>query len=291
MAKVWLSEDGTKECDGPKAPSRPSRHQIYRVLVKARCDKLKKVKAELEDAIQRLEKEQRRARQPASLSWENIALALKDSSEESRRQNRDLRDKIQAFHQLVNDLAPWAALTRELDPTSTTWRDTSLPIHPESRRMAKTWITQRMIHNTDAMFQQHGFVSRDDQCVDVWCDVDVTVSDTGTLCKIRRNFISPQTLEQSVAFVRENWLEAILIEAPQDSVIHECDGNTKLGTVITSVGEYIHLLWAEFHQGPDRCTFVLRHIVDDDAQSPSAHLHQRSRNIWSTLVKVSGMWT
>ncbi|ETV63509.1 hypothetical protein H257_19568 [Aphanomyces astaci] len=52
-------------------------------------------------------------------------------------------------------------MTKELNPSCPTWRDTSLPQRPKSRRMAKAWITQRMLHSTDAMFQQHGFPAWD----------------------------------------------------------------------------------------------------------------------------------
>ncbi|RHY00516.1 hypothetical protein DYB30_012706 [Aphanomyces astaci] len=197
MASVveWL--DGGRAEDKMSAAARltQQRHMKYRAGKKARALELLQTKDALEATVQSLQ-DRARSRKPTSLlSWKSISVALKDSRDDSHRQNRDLRAQIHALQRLMSELGAWVDMT-VLTP------HTNLPQHPESRRMAKAWITQRMLHSTDAMFQQHGFPAWDapQEDMDVWCDEDFTFSDMGIVCRSRRNYIDQQSLEDSISF-------------------------------------------------------------------------------------------
>ncbi|KAF0753818.1 hypothetical protein AaE_005573 [Aphanomyces astaci] len=292
MASVveWL--DGGRAEDKMSAAARltQQRHMKYRAGKKARALELLQTKDALEATVQSLQ-DRARSRKPTSLlSWKSISVALKDSRDDSHRQNRDLRAQIHALQRLMSELGAWVDMTKELNPSCPTWRDTNLPQHPESRRMAKAWITQRMLHSTDAMFQQHGFPAWDapQEDMDVWCDEDFTFSDMGIVCRSRRNYIDQQSLEDSISFIQNDCLAAVLILAPKDTVIvvvllityETQETSTQLNTVVTPTGEFVNILCAAFHQGPDRCTLVVRHIVQDDLHAHPSGCRQRSRTMW-----------
>ncbi|ETV96182.1 hypothetical protein H310_10376 [Aphanomyces invadans] len=265
-----------------------SRHKKYREAKKAMIAALKQKHADLESTLKSLRVDRVGMYRTRVLTWKCIAKALKDSCDAEHRQNRELRATIHMYQRLLREMTSWVSVPRGIHSAGPTWRDTTISSDPISRRMGKEWIVQRMFHNTDMMFQQHGFPPWDSTDTDMWRDMEISVWDSGSLCTTRRHFVADQSFESTVAFVREECLSTLLIQAPKANITREADANTQLYTVVSDCGELVHILCGEFRQGPDRCVFVLRQITHDDSRQHlnDSKYRQRSRMLWYDYVRV-----
>ncbi|KAF0720381.1 Aste57867_357 [Aphanomyces stellatus] len=282
------------------------RHFLYRIEKKSEAAHLKQTQIELETKLQQLV-EASKLRQPHILSWRDAAKALKDARDGAHVRNRQLRARIHIYERLVRDLSMWVQATdgvsvpfsflpmiisltpqyicqRSLNPLSPTWRDVTLLANPESRKLGKEWITMQMFHNTDRVFQQHGFPSWDCDDVDVYRDLDISFPESGgCLYTSRRHFVSSKSLEQSCDAVRRNCLSTLLVHVNRVETLREADANTQLLTVHTTNDEFLNILCGEFAT-PDRCTFVLRQIQRDDTQE--GRFRQRNRMLWYDFFRL-----
>ncbi|KAF0720382.1 Aste57867_358 [Aphanomyces stellatus] len=277
-------DEETRDDRKEKQERERKRHCLYRLEKKSEAAHLKQTQIELEDKLEQL-LEASKLRQPHILSWRDAAKALKDARDGAHVRNRGLRARIHMYDRLVSDLSMWVQATdgvsRSLNPLCPTWRDVTLLANPESRKLGKEWITMQMFHNTDRVFQQHGFPSWQCDDVDVYRDLDISFPETGgCLYTCRRHFVSKQSLEQSCDAVRQNCLSTLLVQVNRAETLREADANTQLHTVHTTSDEFLNILCGEFAT-PDRCTFVLRQIHRDDTQE--GRFRQRNRMLWSVM--------
>ncbi|KAF0720380.1 Aste57867_356 [Aphanomyces stellatus] len=287
MTREQVSWGKTQEIEKWQEKER-KRHCLYRLEKKSEAAQLKLTQKELEAKLEQL-LEASKLRQPHILSWRDAAKALKDARDGAHVRNRELRARIHMYERLVRDLSAWVqatdGVTRSLNPLCPTWRDVTLLANPESRKLGKEWITMQMFHNTDRVFQQHGFPSWDCDDVDVYRDLDISFPESGgCLYTSRRHFVSTQSLEQSCDAVRQDCLAMLLVHVNRvETSLREADANTQLHTVHTTNDEFLNILCGEFAT-PDRCTFVLRQIQRDDTQE--GRFRQRNRMLWFDYFRL-----
>ncbi|KAF0720818.1 Aste57867_13 [Aphanomyces stellatus] len=93
------------------------------------------------------------------LPWRQVALAMLSACRDASSQNARLRVDQEMQQTVLHDLL--TTMHIECPPTAPTftWRNVTLTVNPDSRRMAFDWITTHLFHNTDIIFQRCQFPS------------------------------------------------------------------------------------------------------------------------------------
>ncbi|KAF0690574.1 Aste57867_18021 [Aphanomyces stellatus] len=230
------------------------------------------------------------ARIHAILPWKEVARALNEDSALSVSQQRALVNQLREHHGTLQELHAWVnRVTRPLNALQSTWRDVTLPTHPSARSLAMQWITKRMHEHSEAMFQAHHFppwnAPPED---DIWCDTDVTFSETAIVYVARRHFIDQKTLEDWCADVRGNVLGQLLVgnttDHPNTLIEAKDNDHTWLHATVTATDESSRVLCTEVARDVDHHTFVFQEILDDEAMP--CRRRKQNRSAWFEFIRM-----
>ncbi|KDO19713.1 hypothetical protein SPRG_14240 [Saprolegnia parasitica CBS 223.65] len=89
--------------------------------------------------------------QGTQLSWQDVALALRTSTQSSVLENKALRAELVTTSSLVRELQAWVDATASIPAApprlaEASWRDAYLPMEPRTRQLGYIWIAQQLDH-------------------------------------------------------------------------------------------------------------------------------------------------
>jgi hypothetical protein len=138
------------------------------------------------------------------LSWEDIALTMREEHDLARLENSRLDQQVRHVRTLLYDMKQWVhatlsvctniiaihrrCLTKiQVSPShaKSSWRNFTLLKHPESRKLGMEWITQQLYHNLDDVQQRYGFPSMFSTVTED--DLNVAFDENGCYQFIRRH--------------------------------------------------------------------------------------------------------
>ncbi|KDO18705.1 hypothetical protein SPRG_15986, partial [Saprolegnia parasitica CBS 223.65] len=89
--------------------------------------------------------------QGTQLSWQDVALALRTSTQSSVLENKALRAELVTTSSLVRELQAWVDAMASIPAAppqlaEASWRDAYLPMEPRIRHLGYRWIAQQLDH-------------------------------------------------------------------------------------------------------------------------------------------------
>ncbi|KAF0739250.1 hypothetical protein Ae201684_005169 [Aphanomyces euteiches] len=262
----------------------------YRREKKNALNSLQRTVAVLEYTKEKLLEEKASKHKPMDnegLPWKEVAKALEEYRRLTESDNIILRTKLRRLDGLVQEMHRWisvqVSLMEKIDyGNGKSWRNISLSKDPEARRLGKQWIMQHMYHNTDRMFQLHGFPSLESG-EDIPCDVIMNFHDDGIFSTFRSQIERETSLEQAVDYFQSTFrgLQCFVSTYSESTplILDEVEDSTRQVAYVTPRNEYINVLCGEFIT-PDRCLFVLQQIQADESDSSHQKCRQRGRMTW-----------
>ncbi|KAF0687050.1 Aste57867_21189 [Aphanomyces stellatus] len=257
----------------------------YRKAKKAARMRLKQTVADLEALRDQLKS------QPRMLPWREVARVLIDARRLSETQKITLGAQVAEHRELMREMAQWVGIntpTMPLGAQCMTWRHVSLPRDPTTRRLAKDWITQQMLHNMERMFQRHEFPAWDvHESIDSEASFDFH-DDAEYTAVLRRDYTHTLPLKDVVDFVHATLPIQCHIphyDARLPLVEDFIEGATRHVVVVTSANECANVLFGE-SLTPDRYVTVVQQIQDDERYPVGSAHRQRNRMIWSETRKM-----
>ncbi|KAG9399542.1 hypothetical protein AC1031_011936 [Aphanomyces cochlioides] len=219
------------------------------------------------------------------LTWKEIARALSETSNETLAQQQTLTVQTQSLRKRIADMQRWMQVNMTYHPqiiggmANWTWRNVTLFADPEIRALGKTWITEHMYHNTEAMFKSHEFPSIEEQLY----AIDFSHDGTSIVHRSQTEMGIPASLLLQI--YRRHFCEALMIDGvrtPNVSTLKETSGSTALHQVISNHAagpEFANLLVGEFPDAETgRTVVVVRQIMEDEASNHK--YRQRNRMVW-----------
>ncbi|KAH9105673.1 hypothetical protein AeMF1_018572 [Aphanomyces euteiches] len=255
------------------------RLQRYRRTKKNERAELRATVAQLADELKALTRNKSR---DLLLSWKEDALAVQESNENAQSERQALKAQVATLRKVVQ------AMKMSLDAMIPTWRNVTLLADPVARNLGKKWITERMFHHTDAIFQRHGFKNWYQHIQDgapFMRDLEISFPESGCVYSYRGSDVLPMSMEQLKEFFYRDCLGAIMA-VPTGSALgslQEREDNTLLYLATSPELEIVHVLCGEFNQN-GRCTFVLQQIQCDDNHGPIRR--QRNLVFWYDLMEL-----
>ncbi|KAF0700842.1 Aste57867_8641 [Aphanomyces stellatus] len=261
----------------------------FRQNKKVQVEVLQKTIAKLQSIKKSLVQDQEERQ---GLPWSEVARALLEVQKVAESNQVTLRSRLQQHEALVKEMYQWVsaytAIQKSPNPPCHTWRNVSLLSNPTSRRLGKDWILKQMHHNTDRMFQQHGFKYIADDFV---VDRDMRISFTDgefTVC-YRAIVDVPDTLNVAVAHINNTLLplRCYIVDFSPDIplILNDVSEGCKQFVLTTPMGEYVNVLVGEFYN-TNRCTLVLQQIQNDETFEDFKSYRQRNRTEWLDLHQM-----
>ncbi|KDO26197.1 hypothetical protein SPRG_08559 [Saprolegnia parasitica CBS 223.65] len=124
---------------------------------------LQKEAAALQAHIARLQGPKKRgpSRQDCQLPWREVAMALRDAADASQACNASLKTKLHKHRELLRAMTSWvsamSSVQRFPNANAATWRNICLFKSDESRRLGFEWMTNHMLHHTNAVLDECAF--------------------------------------------------------------------------------------------------------------------------------------
>ncbi|KAH9096147.1 hypothetical protein LEN26_017641 [Aphanomyces euteiches] len=124
------------------------------------------------------------------LPWREIAAALAESVENASDEHKALRNQVNLQQHLVRVMHAWVEQYCSVWPTALTnrhhqtWQHVHLVAHDESRALGLEWITNQLLHQTDAILARCAFPSTCESFLDVQL---VPQEDTGGYLYVQRH--------------------------------------------------------------------------------------------------------
>ncbi|KAF0697212.1 Aste57867_12099 [Aphanomyces stellatus] len=234
------------------------------------------------------------------LAWRDVAKALAELRAAGEIDQEAVKAKIAQQQAIVHYMYEWVAsmqpssIETSLDAARPTWRDTSLPAHPQARHLGKAWITDHMLHNLDRVFVEYRFPALDSR-VGIPMDVQVcwdNNDDDGYTMVWRSQSHVPKRLEDVIDAVRRT-LFTVQFMIPGyrpdlPPIVNEVDGTTRLCAFATPANEFANVLMGEFNSA-DRYVVVFQEIQDDEGTDNAGVLwqHRRRRMRWAEYRRTA----
>ncbi|KAF0719242.1 Aste57867_1165 [Aphanomyces stellatus] len=262
--------------DDTKARAREYNRKMKQLY---RREEKKEVEA-LHAKIRALETALTHARKTALLSWEDVAMAVRETAVLSVSQNRALKIQLEEYVTLVGCMRHWvASVERPLNAAAPTWRNVMLSADPTTRRLGKEWITKQMYHNAGRVLTRAGFPpSLDEEFMTL--DIDFS-EDDGVTCGLVRQYTTRRSLPAAVDHQVRHICSALMIDGPRPdfpTTTLELTTSTVLHRMETRLGEAVELLCGTFTESPTRSIVVVQQIDDDEAWDHNCY--QRQRRVW-----------
>ncbi|ETV93924.1 hypothetical protein H310_12267 [Aphanomyces invadans] len=235
--------------------------------------------AELEAMLLRVKR-----RGSLMLSWEDIAITMREARDVAVVENHRLHQQIQHVRTLMNDMRRWVQSTRTVSPchANATWRNFTLLRHPESRKVGMEWITQQLYHNLDNVQKQYGFPPMFSTVTED--DLNVVFDDDGCYQFIRRHELFMQHSLDELRGVMQADIWQFMINYAR---LHVCSDTPHVAIrhqTLDGAYEQSNFLSREFIDG-DRIVYVGQQIHEDE-DAPTMKL-QRHRHVWYILQRIS----
>ncbi|KAF0692639.1 Aste57867_16296 [Aphanomyces stellatus] len=218
------------------------------------------------------------------LPWREVAAALAAHKMDAVDTNYALRTKVGAYNDLVQGMHAWVtatsgcnlAILRPLSATQPNWRNMHLPRHPQSRSLAKEWITQQLLTQADEKFHAAAFPAAHELAHD-W---DLLFTDDYFYVRQATQFVWDVPLHAVVSLYRDHLCSALWLDGRPSlnlKTVKETTEHTILHQMLSKSGEFVNLLCGvQASRGHTR--IVLQQIQDDEAVD---HNHrQRNRTAW-----------
>ncbi|ETV97648.1 hypothetical protein H310_09539 [Aphanomyces invadans] len=222
----------------------------------------------------------------APLTWKQIASALRYAHDAEVAKRDVLRLQVNKNSILLRNLQTWVALNPNpqvsLSSSVSTWRDVSLSSHPTTRLLGQRWITQRMLHQADAMFVTHNVpLCMHGTMDDVIFDFD---GDGHYITRLRSVFHVPlatnaMATSDSIFRACHRHITAYLMLPRDATMMVEKHEHTNMLRVVTSYGEALNVVLGHFHPTPTRWVVVGQQISVDDLVDQS-QWPQKDRSFW-----------
>ncbi|CAK4964289.1 unnamed protein product [Aphanomyces euteiches] len=237
---------------------------IYRRLDKMEIAFQRERVAVLEEMLQEARANARGQSNSSVLSWQDIALALQESEEQSVERNTILKRRVQRSRAVLNDLK--------------TWIFTRLTAYPSSSQTNRHgWITKQLHYNADTTFQKYGFPAPNSPE-----DVDdyLYFYDGDGLVAVQRNqYIVNSSLDEFYARITSDQLMG------SENLNKNRHSNPDILQRVYDSKDGIRTNFiSRIHKEPDRISFVGQH-VNDDEKFPTGSL-QRHRVVISFCERV-----
>ncbi|CAK4617200.1 hypothetical protein LEN26_001249 [Aphanomyces euteiches] len=203
------------------------------------------------------------------LSWEDVAIALRDERDDSISLNRMLKVQSFAGKKLVEDMQRWIALANARPthtPLRSSWRNVTLFSNPESRALGKEWITKQLYHNTDSIFERHGHVYPRIDSSSRFLDVDIEFSEGCYYFVFCYQYVHAQPPAAICERYKQNLCAMLMsdgLDPVLSSTLKELSGATAQHQYASKKGEAINLVYGEFHS-EDHSVLVAQGIHDDE---------------------------
>ncbi|RHY90167.1 hypothetical protein DYB35_005254 [Aphanomyces astaci] len=210
------------------------------------------------------------------LSWEDIALALREGEDAAVARNGQLRHQVHRGREVIEDLKVWLFTripVRIIPPfiIDKYAPNVGLVQHADTRRIGVDWITKQLAHNATHAFQQYGFPSPESgETID---DYVYFYDGDGLVAVQRIQYIVNQPLEvfykvvTSDTFLGHENLNSH--DPPINPAIHHRIHDTHNSTIRTNFVSRVA------HIGLNCISFVGQHVNNDEL-FPTANL-QRHR--------------
>ncbi|RHZ09823.1 hypothetical protein DYB37_009295 [Aphanomyces astaci] len=197
------------------------------------------------------------------LSWEDIALTMREEHDLAQVENRRLDQQVRHVRTLLHDMKRWVHATLSVSPShvKSTWHNFTLLQHPESRKLGMEWITQQLYHNLDSVQQRYGFPSMFSTVTED--DLNVVFDDSGCYQFIRRHELFMQNSLDELRGVMQADIWQFMINYAR---LHS------------------NFLSREFVEG-NRIVYVGQQMHEDEA-APTIKL-QRNRHVWYILQAIA----
>ncbi|KAH9106501.1 hypothetical protein LEN26_014545 [Aphanomyces euteiches] len=251
---------------------------IYRRLDKMEIAFQRERVAVLEEMLQVARANARGQSNSSVLSWQDIALALQESEEQSVERNTILKRRVQRSRAVLNGLKTWIFTRLTAYPSSSVWRNVVLMQSPESRQIGMDWITKQLLYNADTTFQKYGFPAPNSPE-----DVDdyLYFYDGDGLVAVQRNqYIVNSSLDEFYARITSDQLMGSENLNKND---RHCNPDILQRVYDSKDGIRTNFI-SRIHKEPDRISFVGQH-VNDDEKFPTGSL-QRHRVVISFCERV-----
>ncbi|KAF0690167.1 Aste57867_18417 [Aphanomyces stellatus] len=244
------------------------------------------LRAHLRNRVKDLEAALLRAKRRGSLmlSWEDIALTMREEHDLTRFENGRLQTQVRQVRALVHDMKKWVRATLAVAPSSvqSTWRNFTLLQHPESRKLGMEWITQQLYHNLDYVQQQYGFPSMYSSVVED--DLNVMFDENGCYQFIRRHEVFMHNSIEDLRGVMGADIWQFMINYARLNICYDTPNETIRHQTLEGAYEVSNFLSREFVE-PDRIVYVGQQMHEDEL-APTMKL-QRNRHVWYILQRIT----
>ncbi|KAF0718140.1 Aste57867_1878 [Aphanomyces stellatus] len=246
------------------------------------AEESKRLRDEIALLWRRYDKIQRATEQKSMnmLPWETVSDALKEAAVESALRNASLKRHVSYKKKLIHELEGWIARCSQPTPAlpdacKETWRNTSLPLNAESRRLGMKWIVEHMYHQSERMLFQERFFDRG-------TDVSVTFHDGGIAeVDVHCDAILPCSVARAAGIL---WKE-MYVRPAQDEV-DLCYKQARAVPTPDGTHVLMNALFGRF-DSPERTVIVSRAIVDDELRPWHAHEYNYKLLYWIVLEPLS----
>ncbi|KAF0685348.1 Aste57867_22739 [Aphanomyces stellatus] len=321
----------TTEAVAARRRLKADRQQAYRDGKRCEVEMLQRQIHALEMDIRRLSASQQASssssRKSLLLPWQDVARALRDYNEAVVADHHSLKQQRQKHIDLILCLSAWVADatgTRVHTNPSGAWTvsnflfsRTPLVAHPDARRHGLDWLTQVMLHHTDAMLDKVGFpstwpvhgTSSADWAQHRLGDQVVDFSNFDNLNIVYRymvDFSGP--MERVVELVKEEYIDyrrytaytAAELEAKHVEVDHTDDETlVSIGDVAKpddaidlfsyvkvhtkGTSQHSHVLFRSFRPTPDRVV-IAGQTIPQDERFVDTNRHSATRKVMTWYV-------
>ncbi|KAF0689678.1 Aste57867_18915 [Aphanomyces stellatus] len=245
------------------------------------------------------------------LPWEDVYHAMREDIERITHSNESIKIKCQAYDRLIASMETWTRtclVPRSPSSSSKTlWHRATLDANPATRKLGFDWITKRLFHHHERVFEQCHFPGGTrllDFVVDTTDGRDamqfmwrIQVDVAASLETVRDEFARPHLLNQVMGkHLDEASMMAVdhpaeedmppVVVASDDKLLEDFDGTCCYVHNVWGGGDNfaktrVHFLTREFDVSDDRVVFVAQSIHDDPLLPPIAAA--RNRMIWLVL--------
>ncbi|KAH9118943.1 hypothetical protein LEN26_011871 [Aphanomyces euteiches] len=271
-----------------------NRKSYYREMDKMYREERKLVKTyyvnkaqELEEILRALQAK----RQGTALPWKVVAEAMKDGLDSAERERQDLRHKLLMSLSKIQHVY----FRHSIDDNVSTWRDTTLTVNPDARRLGMEWISKKMFHNVDRIFHQYGFPPRESS--DPFTTIDMNLYEDRryeVVMAVQSTLEMPPT-DAFVSLCCDRILTFMLIffasEISKNTIKEAHDGKYFLHQMLTSMGNFdvfMNVMTTAFRE-KDRYLVVAQNIQEDEtvkSSGPRTH-----RTFWMDMNRLAnGSW-
>ncbi|EQC38967.1 hypothetical protein SDRG_03922 [Saprolegnia diclina VS20] len=227
-----------------------------------------------------------------ALPWAEVATALDVDNKEKLKKRKMLQLQHASYLHLVANMRAWVTRVLPRAPVDPPWRRTYLPLDANTRKLGIDWLTQLLLHNTDAMLAKYKFDALDPHAYSI--DFGMSLSPDDLFEYVWRTQKEMQLPMEVVCAGLRRWMKqyttgSVWADVQSSELLHDdaletVQGATYAHTVRENPTETVNFLTREFHPHPDRVVFVGQNIHHDERVASS--VHRRNRMFWYVVDRL-----